>query len=653
MFKFVKIILFFFTLCLGAIHATEPVSSIILQSDQRSLEISDRFAILEDLSGTQTLAEVQNKPFVVTNEKLLKGYSANTNVAYWLRFTVSSTNAKAEEWWLDVEPPFIDSVELFKPDSQGNYSSISTGDRSQFSTREIAHGSFAFKLNSISQAPQTYYLRIHGEGSVWVRALLWRPDAFAEKSAELAHGQGITFGILLLLILLIALLGAAFKDKLYFIFAAYVTTTFLFMGAGTGIFARYLPDHWSLFAEAIGPVSVCLNVTTYAVFCRYFLYERSQDKLFRGLFLTIAGLGVLVAPFIAIPSMRWLMPAVLLLKVVGTVIPTLSAGSRLIKGHLNDRLVWLGILSNIPVQIVLMLRLAGKGDQNAQWLSLHWFTAALLVHFLLLSFALIERARRISSERRNLTQEVTIQLQLKQAAEKIASEQRSFLAMVAHELRGPLSTARVAGHNLRMLLGDNSSTDIKARLDRTEVSLAQMSSLIDVCLSHERHSIGQSLSIEQSVKMTEVVTIVNEELDEAARKRLVWPTENLEALSNFTVHGNTALIAIALRNLIENACRYDTSLAPVEVTFALDADKNKPVHSFTIAVLDQGPGVDQALAETLFKQFSRGPKVQLDGLGVGLGLYIVQRIANMHDGDVSLRSREPIGSIFSLHLPIS
>jgi two-component system, sensor histidine kinase LadS len=646
-----KIILFF-SIATASFTQAQPVSPvmatpvIIMPSDRGSLEISDRFAIAEDASGTQTLSEMQDKPFIQTNAKLLKGYSTNKNTTYWLRFTVASTASDAEPLWLDVEPPFLDSVELFKPGTKGRYSSTRTGDRSRFSTREIAHGSFAFRLNPSSQEPQTYYLRIQGEGSVWVRALLWRPAAFAENSAQLAHGQGITFGVLLLLMLLITLQGASFKDKLYFIFAAYVATTTLFMGSGTGIFARYLPDDWSLIAEAIGPVSVCLNVTTYAVFCRYFLYERTQDKLFRTLFLGLAGLGVFAAVLTALPSMRWLMPAVLGLKVIGTVIPAFSAGARLIKGHLNDRLVWLGILANIPVQLVLMLRLAGQGDQNAQWLSLHWFTAALLIHFLLLSFALVERARRLNAERRNFEQQVGVQLQLKQAAEKTATEQRSFLSMVAHELRGPLSTARVANHNLRQLVGDHPSEHVLPRLDRVETSLAQMGSLIEVCLSHEKQGHGHALSLRQSVKIDEVIAIAKSHLNEAVAQRVQWSNKSLPI--NYQLEGNTSLLAIALRNLIENASRYDAASQTIDVHIDL-----KENDILCMAVLDRGPGVDAALADTLFTQFSRGPQVQSDGLGVGLGLYIVQRIAAMHGGQVAYSPRLPNGSTFTISLPVS
>jgi two-component system, sensor histidine kinase LadS len=615
--------------------------NIVLSADraQGSVDISDRFALSVDPQSTKTFEEIQKAEFVQMTSKLLQGYAKGT---YWLRFTVASEDAGSSNWWLDVEPPWLDTVELYLPDGKGGFVAKKTGDRERFSSREISHGSFVFRLAPVTGQPQTYYLRIQGEGSIWVRALLWRPAAFAEKSAELAHGQGITFGVLLLLMLVTALQGASFKDRLYILFVAYVATTFLFMGSGTGLFARYLPDEWPLIAESIGPVSVCLNVTTYAVFCRYFIYERAQDRLLRTLFTLIAGLGLVAAVLMIFPGLRFLMPLVLGLKVLGTFVPAISASARLIRGHLNERLVWLGMVANIPVQAVLMVRLAGRGNQNAEWLSLHWFTAALLIHLLLLSFALVERARRVNAERRNYQQQIVIEQQLHVAAEKTAEDQRSFLSMVAHELRGPLSTARSANFNLRQLVSGHSSELVAPRLDRVDNSLGQMASLIEVCLTHERQGNNQALSLQEAVELNAVIKMVKGSLSTDAAQRLQWG--ELPTGSDLKLTGNKSLVAIAIRNLIENACRYDASGSPVEVQVTQDSQ----TQALRIAVLDRGPGIDAGLAEKAFAQFTRGEQVQGDGMGLGLGLYIVQRIARMHNANVAYSPRVDGGSVFEL-----
>jgi two-component system, OmpR family, sensor histidine kinase TctE len=102
------------------------------------------------------------------------------------------------------------------------------------------------------------------------------------------------------------------------------------------------------------------------------------------------------------------------------------------------------------------------------------------------------------------------------------------------------------------------------------------------------------------------------------------------------------------RNLIENASRYDAGTQTIDVHIDL-----KENDILCMAVLDRGPGVDAALADTLFTQFSRGQQVQSDGLGVGLGLYIVLRIAAMHGGQVAYSPRLPNGSTFTISLPVS
>jgi signal transduction histidine kinase len=142
-------------------------------------------------------------------------------------------------------------------------------------------------------------------------------------------------------------------------------------------------------------------------------------------------------------------------------------------------------------------------------------------------------------------------------------------------------------------------------------------------------------------------------LSEAVEQRVHWP--QTETLSTPTFSGNTALLSIAIRNLIENACRYDHTGSPVEVTLGADALAGNLESSsvVSIAVLDRGPGVDDDVAEKIFTQFGRGAQVQHDGLGLGLGLYIVQRIASMHGGTIAHQPRSGGGSVFTIRLGAS
>lgn len=65
-------------------------------------------------------------------------------------------------------------------------------------------------------------------------------------------------------------------------------------------------------------------------------------------------------------------------------------------------------------------------------------------------------------------------------------------------------------------------------------------------------------------------------------------------------------------------------------------------------MLDFGPGIAPEVASTLFNRFASSS----DSKGLGLGLYLAQRIARLHSGELSIHSRAAGGTRFRLSLPL-
>jgi two-component system sensor histidine kinase QseC len=97
------------------------------------------------------------------------------------------------------------------------------------------------------------------------------------------------------------------------------------------------------------------------------------------------------------------------------------------------------------------------------------------------------------------------------------------------------------------------------------------------------------------------------------------------------VEGVPDLLQIALRNLIDNAVRY--SPAGSRITVALRAENGRPVMS----VADNGPGVGEGELPRLIERFYRSAEAVAEGSG--LGLTIVQRIAELHGARLELVNR--------------
>ncbi|HKO46670.1 MAG TPA: ATP-binding protein [Polyangiaceae bacterium] len=120
------------------------------------------------------------------------------------------------------------------------------------------------------------------------------------------------------------------------------------------------------------------------------------------------------------------------------------------------------------------------------------------------------------------------------------------------------------------------------------------------------------------------------------------------------VSGERALVAVvdeerirqAIENLVSNAIKYSPPGKPVQVH--VSAADCRDVRCAVIEVLDSGPGISREIAATLFDPFS----FSSDSKGLGLGLYLAHRIANLHAGELSVHARPTGGTRFRLALPL-
>ncbi|KWT74094.1 MULTISPECIES: HAMP domain-containing sensor histidine kinase [unclassified Variovorax] len=197
--------------------------------------------------------------------------------------------------------------------------------------------------------------------------------------------------------------------------------------------------------------------------------------------------------------------------------------------------------------------------------------------------------------------------------------ERALAANAAHELRSPLTAARLRlqtalEHDLRR-------HDVEAALDALEVLGHRAEKLLQL----SRAESGASFARGQ-VNLVQLAGTVAQEFWKDARvnERLSLKVPDADAP---LVLGDVDALAIALRNLVENALRYGSGRVAIEV-----------MAPGTLAVRDFGPGVGSAQLRTLQQRHVRH---SADRAGYGLGLSIVNTIVEKHGARLELYSPPP------------
>jgi signal transduction histidine kinase len=220
-----------------------------------------------------------------------------------------------------------------------------------------------------------------------------------------------------------------------------------------------------------------------------------------------------------------------------------------------------------------------------------------------------------------------------------------FVHNISHELKTPLTLIRLYGETLK----DKKNLSEKDRKDAYEIITREserLSYMINNVLDFSRIEMGKK---EFNLKPGH--------LDEIIKETLELYRYHLEK-KGFTVHEeihddlplmdfDREAVASVLVNLLSNSIKFSPDKKEVYVRLYRAGD------NAVIQVEDKGIGISQKEADKIFQRFYRSEnKVVSECRGSGLGLTIVQYIAEAHGGQVEVESESGKGSIFSVNLPI-
>lgn len=256
----------------------------------------------------------------------------------------------------------------------------------------------------------------------------------------------------------------------------------------------------------------------------------------------------------------------------------------------------------------------------------------------------ITERKRMENELRRRSEELS---RANSDLAKAARLKDDFLASMSHELRTPLNAILGMSEALQEVVFGPLNERQRKSVRSIEESGRHLLSLINDILDLSKIEAGK---MELQIEPVSVESLCQTSLRfvrELASKKRITISERIESTVT-TVHGDERRLKQMLINLLGNAVKF----TPEEGTIGLDAGMNPEGTMIRFAVWDTGIGIPPEDRPRLFEPF-----VQLDSSlsrqypGTGLGLSLVQRIAELHGGKIEVESAPGTGSRFTILIP--
>lgn len=223
-------------------------------------------------------------------------------------------------------------------------------------------------------------------------------------------------------------------------------------------------------------------------------------------------------------------------------------------------------------------------------------------------------------------------------------EREDMLGLVSHELKTPLTSIKALTQLAQRQLARAERPEVEL-VRRMERGVESMNRLINDLLDATRLDTGKMLLMRERCDLGSLCEQVVADQEIATGRNIMLQTPNVPV----EVQADTTRLGQVLSNLLSNALKYSPEEAPVSVRLKRD---RAGAH---ISVHDEGPGIPPEALSRLFQRFYRVPGIEVQhgtGVGLGLGLYICQRLVELHGGQLRVESTLGKGTTFEVILPV-
>jgi PAS domain S-box-containing protein len=267
------------------------------------------------------------------------------------------------------------------------------------------------------------------------------------------------------------------------------------------------------------------------------------------------------------------------------------------------------------------------------------------VHWLMGRFQVFKDDKGMPLHMTGVNLDITKRKWAEEALRESDRHKDEFLATLAHELRNPLAPLRNAVEILR--LKSSSIQGMQWSMQIIERQIQSMTRLIDDLMDVSRISRGKLELKRERVELARIFQDAVESSRPSIEKEGHQLTMTLPPEPIF-LHADPVRLAQVFLNLLNNASKFST------VGGCIDLNAQRQGSDVVVSVKDTGIGIPASKLASIFEMFSQVESALARSQGgLGIGLCLVKRIVEMHEGHIEARSEGPDkGSEFIVRLPV-
>lgn len=638
-FKISCVFTFLFFISLFPLHA-----QFVIKDDSFEEEISlHPFAKIADLEqDSRTIEEIILDHTLVfetlPNENTDLGF---TNNHFWIKFDLHNETEDEKTFFLEVCRPIVDVAEFYTINEKGKITKQISGDAIPFKDRSFKNRKVIFKIVLQPQTDYSYFLHLKSDGEVINAGIMLRTmDNLMQTLAFEQAIFGIFYGILLITAIIYMFFFFAMKERSFLYYSLYVVFIGMLQFSLDGYFYQlFTPNSGWLCLNAV-ILSACIANFFLGRYAQVFLQIKKYSKFINNAFYVIFILDfiLLLSLFIHPGALQLSYPIanalglVLLVLIISSVVVIYSKTRKI------DKFFVIGIFFLVAGFVVFILK-------NFSVLPVTFMTengsklgTGMEVIFLSLSMANL--IRKLRDEREEL-QKIALQ-----KSEEMNEMKSYFLSNISHELRTPLNAILNLAKEISKDTKDESIQKNSLLIKDSSYSL--LSSVNDILDFSKIEKRELKLDLEEFSPKPLLEHLAKNMAYRAKNQGLGFNVEISPNLPEMIL-GDKMRLTQMVNNVLSNALKFTTHGF---VTFKVDCKQKRGNHvDLTFTIADTGVGIPKEKMNSIFESFTQesiNNKRKYGGLG--LGLYIVKTLADLHNGKVDLQSIVDQGTVCKIIL---